>query len=108
MRVSIPYGSSRISCDITDSRLRAVLAPTLPNASAKNPGDELVKASLARPVGSLPLRELARGKKRVVILSSDHTRPVPSAVIMPLLLEEIRGGNPGADITILVATGCHR
>ena len=27
---------------------------------------------------------------------------------MPLLLREIRSGNPDADITILIATGCHR
>lgn len=27
---------------------------------------------------------------------------------MPLMLEEIRKGNPDADITILIATGCHR
>lgn len=27
---------------------------------------------------------------------------------MPLLLNEVRRGNPDADITILVATGCHR
>ena len=42
------------------------------------------------------------------MLSSDHTRPVPSRILMPLLLQEIRMGNPEADITILVATGCHR
>ena len=27
---------------------------------------------------------------------------------MPLILEEIRKGNPDADITILISTGCHR
>lgn len=48
------------------------------------------------------------GKKDVVIIASDHTRPVPSKIIMPLMLEEIRKGNPDADITILIATGCHR
>ncbi|TDY64999.1 nickel-dependent lactate racemase [Aminivibrio pyruvatiphilus] len=107
MRVFLPYGSSHITCEIPDSRLRAILSPKLPEAEEKT-GEAIVRASLARPAGSPPLRELAGGKKNVVILSSDHTRPVPSAVIMPLLLEEIRAGNPGADITILVATGCHR
>jgi len=105
--VSIPYGSSALTCEIPDSRLRAVLAPKHQTAAEK-PEDEIVRMSLAHPVGTPLLRELARGKKRVVILSSDHTRPVPSAVIMPLLLEEIRAGNPWADITILVATGAHR
>ena len=52
--------------------------------------------------------ELARGKNKIVILASDHTRPVPSKVIIPFMLEEIRRGNPSADVTILIATGCHR
>ena len=69
---------------------------------------ELVKRAMANPVGSEPLCELAKGKKKVVIIASDHTRPVPSKVIMPSMLEEIRKGNPDADITILIATGCHR
>ena len=44
----------------------------------------------------------------MVILSSDHTRPVPSKVILPQLVEELRAGNPDAEITVLVATGFHR
>ncbi len=44
----------------------------------------------------------------MVIISSDHTRPVPSSIITPLLLGEVRTGNPDAEITILVATGGHR
>lgn len=34
--------------------------------------------------------------------------PVPSRLIIPLMLEEIKRGNPDAEITILIATGCHR
>ncbi len=48
------------------------------------------------------------GKQNIVIIASDHTRPVPSKIIMPLMLEEIRKGNPDAKITILIATGFHR
>jgi len=51
---------------------------------------------------------MAEGKNKVVIIASDHTRPVPSKVIIPLMLAEIRKGNPDADITILISTGCHR
>jgi nickel-dependent lactate racemase len=51
---------------------------------------------------------MAEGKKKVVLIASDHTRPVPSKVIVPRMLAEIRKGSPDADITILIATGCHR
>ena len=63
---------------------------------------------MENPIGSKKLSEIAAGKDKVVILISDHTRPVPSKYILPLMLEEIRQGNPNADITLLVATGCHR
>ena len=69
---------------------------------------ELVRQALANPIGSAPLRELAKGKDKVVVITSDHTRPLPSAITLPLYLEEIRKGNPEADITILIATGVHR
>jgi nickel-dependent lactate racemase len=69
---------------------------------------DLVREALENPIGTSTLRAMAEGKKRVVLIASDHTRPVPSRVIVPLMLEEIRKGSPGADITILIATGCHR
>ncbi|MGI6253816.1 MAG: lactate racemase domain-containing protein, partial [Aminivibrio sp.] len=108
MLVSIPYGRGHLSLDVPDSRLRAVLTSRLHELKAEAPESEIVRKSLGNPIGSPRLRELARGKEKVVIISSDHTRPVPSRIIMPLLLEEVRAGNPDADITILVATGGHR
>ncbi|MDO4296841.1 MAG: nickel-dependent lactate racemase, partial [bacterium] len=66
------------------------------------------EAALHCPIGTKELHCLSEGKQKVVILASDHTRPVPSKVIMPRLLREIRKGNPEAKITILIATGCHR
>jgi nickel-dependent lactate racemase len=108
MKISIPYGLSALCYDIPDNRLKAVLTSSLHELKAGAPEHEIVRNSLKNPIGSAPLRELSREKKNVVIISSDHTRPVPSAIIMPLLLEEVRAGNPGADITILVSTGGHR
>jgi nickel-dependent lactate racemase len=69
---------------------------------------DLVRQALEYPIGSTRLRELARGKHRVVIITSAHTRPVPSKITLPLLLAEVREGNPQADTTILIATGFRR
>jgi len=68
----------------------------------------LVRRALAAPIGAPRLRDLARGRDNIVLLVSDHTRPVPSKIILPPMLEEIRQGNPRARVTLLVATGCHR
>jgi nickel-dependent lactate racemase len=69
---------------------------------------QLVTQALDRPIGSVRLEELAAGKKTATVITSDHTRPVPSHLTLPLLLARLRKGNPDIAIRILVATGCHR
>ena len=108
LRVALPFGHGKISAEIADERILAIAQNDLdlkePTASA----DALVAQALQKPIGSPPLYELAKGKQRVVLLASDHTRPVPSKAIVPQMLQQIRRGNPNAEITILIATGCHR
>lgn len=106
--VKFPYGKEMVSLDIADDRLKAVLVSNLHHYKAEKGQAELVKDALEHPVGTPKLSELAKGKKKVVLIASDHTRPVPSKAIVPAMLEEIRKGNPEAEITILIATGCHR
>lgn len=108
MKVRFPYGKEFLSLDIPDNRLQGVLVSNLHHYTPKADPMELVEEALRNPIGSAPLRELAKGKKTIVLIASDHTRPVPSKVIVPPMLREIRKGNPDADITILISTGCHR
>lgn len=106
--LEFPYGSGRLGIELPDSRCRGQLVSALHRCSGKKSPMQLVEDALENPVGSPKLRDLARGKKNIVILASDHTRPVPSKLILPPMLRELRAGAPGASITILVATGCHR
>ena len=108
MKISIPYGKTHISAEIADERIQAVLRSRLESYVPTMGESELVEAALAAPIGSVTLEALAKGKENVVIIASDHTRPVPSKVLMPPMLAAIRRGNPQAKITILIATGCHR
>lgn len=103
-----PYGKEKMSLSIDEKYLAGYLVSSIHNYKPELCGEALVKEALSNPVGSERLSELARGKKNIVIIASDHTRPVPSKVIMPAMLEEIRKTSPDADITILIATGCHR
>ncbi len=104
----LPYGKEFLNIKVDEKRVLNFLESHLENYIPKTSQLELVKDSLENPIESKKLSELARGKKNVVIIASDHTRPVPSKVIMPLMLQEIRKGNPNAEITILISTGCHR
>jgi nickel-dependent lactate racemase len=106
--ISFPYGKEVLTYDIPDSRFKGELVSQMHHYKAPASQEDLVREALDNPVGTPPLRVMAEGKKKVVLIASDHTRPVPSRVIVPRMLAEIRRGNPRADITILVATGCHR
>jgi nickel-dependent lactate racemase len=107
-KIGFPYGKEKIYHEFSDEELCGVLVSSLHGYQPEKKGIELVKAAMAAPIGSARLEELAVGKKNVVIIISDHTRPVPSKIIIPPMLEAIRSVNPDADITMLVATGCHR
>lgn len=106
--LEFPFGKTKLGLDFPDARLRAVLTSSLHKYTPVADGETLVRRAMENPIGTPPLAELARGKQKVVIIASDHTRPVPSKVIIPQMLAEVRRGNPAADITILIATGCHR
>ncbi|HET9924088.1 MAG TPA: nickel-dependent lactate racemase [Methylomirabilota bacterium] len=68
-----------------------------------------VERALAAPVGTAPLRELARGKRSACILICDITRPVPNGLFLPSLIRTLLdAGVPRSGITVLVATGLHR
>ena len=105
--LKIPYDDHSLDLHIDEQNLRATIQLPVEQKPEKS-ARELVLAALQNPVGTPSLRNLAVGKRKVVIVTSDHTRAVPSKITLPILLSEIRAGNPQADITILIATGAHR
>ena len=105
---NLPFGKEKIKLELPEEQVSGVLVSHAHEYKAPKSEAELVADALANPIGSPKLSDLAKGKKNCVIISSDHTRPVPSHVIMPQLLAELRKGNPDIDITILIATGMHR
>ena len=106
-KVLFPYGKEKIEYEFGDELL-AVLDSKINSYTPKMGEEELVLDAMKNPVGEKTLFELAKGKKNIVIIASDHTRPVPSKLIIPPMLKEIRESSPDAKITILIATGCHR
>lgn len=106
--IPIPYYTSTLALHVDEENLKAVLTAKMHGFHAEKSQEQLVLDALEHPVDSPRLRTLAEGKRKIVIVTSDHTRAVPSKITLPLLLKEIRSGNPDADITILIATGLHR
>jgi nickel-dependent lactate racemase len=107
-KVLFPYGKEEIEYCFKDEELASIMESSINTYDPKKSPSQLVLEAMASPEGGKTLKELAKGKKNVVIIASDHTRPVPSKVIIPPMLKEIREASPDAKITILIATGCHR
>lgn len=103
--VSFAYGEEEISHTFFTSTLSGIFTSEIDAYVSDKSEKELIEQAMENPVGSAPLHKLAKGKKSVVILADLTSRPTPSKLIIPLLLKEIRKGNPDADISILVAVG---
>jgi lactate racemase len=108
MKILLPYHTTKLPVEIDDQNLAGTLISKVETFQPGATEPDLVEASLDHPIGSARIEELATGKKNIVIISSDHTRPVPSKIITPILLRRIRAAQPDANIKILVATGFHR
>lgn len=107
MHVQIPFGKSALELDIPD---RNYLQTLLPNPVSEQPGgDAEVLRALENPIGSKCLRELVKPGQKVVIVTSDITRPMPSYRVLPHVLKELNdAGIPDRDITVVFALGSHR
>jgi len=68
-----------------------------------------IKTAIASPHGAPRLREIARGKKKVVILFDDLTRGTRVSKIAPAVLEELKeAGIADSQIEFICAQGAHQ
>lgn len=106
-KFELKYMNSMVTVDVPNKNLVGVLEPEdLPCVC--DPIEE-VKAALNNPIDSLPLRELAKGKKNIVILVSDITRPSPSYILVPPIVDELREAGIGYDeMSVIIGLGYHR
>jgi len=82
---------------------------SLPTYQSSASGFELVETALRNPRDTGPLRELATGKKRILIVSDDVSRPTPVHEFVELVLGELhQAGASKEQIEFLMALGTHR
>jgi len=70
--------------------------------------DQIKAAVTQNLIGSPPIRELAKGKKEVVIIFDDMTRVTRVADIVPFVIDELAEAGISDDrIRFIAALGCH-
>ncbi|QGU95643.1 nickel-dependent lactate racemase [Clostridium bovifaecis] len=107
-KIKVPYSKQMWEIEIPDKNLVGILESKAHSYKPESSQEEIVNKALDNCIGGSPIEELVKGKKDVVIITSDHTRPVPSRITLPILLKRIRNSNPEIEIKILISTGFHR
>lgn len=104
LRTGAWYGESEIDLTIPASWMVTQHAPRPMRQLAA----EEIATRLEEPVGQPPIRELARGRERPVIIVDDLNRPTPAADIMPALLAQLRDAGIRLDrVRIVMGPGTH-
>ena len=107
MKLEFGFGNTTQWVDVPDQNLLGVLQQNDVEAGFI-PAVELARA-LEEPIGAPKLREIVRAGEKVVIVTSDISRPLPSYELLPPLLDELyAGGVSPTDITLVFALGVHR
>jgi nickel-dependent lactate racemase len=105
--VDFSYGDETVTVEIPESSFIGTLEPGDDKAAA-DPGREVMNA-LLHPIGTKRLRELAAGKKSVLIMVPDKTRKLPLDILLPQVISELEdAGVNNEAIEILIGAGTHR
>jgi nickel-dependent lactate racemase len=100
------YGDTELEIDFPDSWDVTVCHMHGHNASPL--GEDGIRKAFGNPIGTRTIKELAKGKKEVVILFDDMSRATPTAVMIPYVLEELAAaGIPDDNIRFIAAIGAH-
>ncbi|HUV04290.1 MAG TPA: nickel-dependent lactate racemase [Armatimonadota bacterium] len=107
MRIAFPYYEDIPPLEVPDANLIGMYQPEKVGSVAAT--SELIAHAFENPIGSPPIRDLARGSKTALILTDDHTRKTPVRDVLSVLIPELAAaGISRDDIRILVALGTHR
>ena len=103
----IPFGQRVLQLTLPGAAEVDLLIPSAGTAEAD--GETIVSRALREPIGSFPLHEVVSPGQKVVVITSDNTRPCPSRLVLPPIVGELKaGGISKDDITVVVALGLHR
>ncbi len=108
MKVSLKYGEKQLQLEVPDHT--EILSPKTEFPSVDDPFGE-VRRALDNPIASPTLTQVVENMKprKIAILVSDLTRPSPSHIIVPPILEELnRAGVKREQIKIVFGLGFHR
>ena len=105
--IACKYGRREETVEIPAENYLGSLRPQ--DIRPVNDPDQEIRWALASPIGSRGLAEIVRQGDRVAVIISDITRPCPSYLLLPPLIQALNEcGVPDGDILIVCGLGIHR
>ena len=107
MILEFGYGNGIQTAEVPDSCVQAILLSN--EMEHERRGADAVRYSLEHPIDSPRLRDIAKPGEKIVIITSDISRPLPSFDVLPSVLDELAlAGVKDEDITVVFGLGSHR
>lgn len=107
MRLSVGLGTRTEEFEVPERNLIEVMHAN--DVSFSQMGEAVVRGSLEHPIGTPRLRELVRPGQSVCVITSDVTRPLPTATVLPPVMDELHAaGVRDEDVLVAIALGSHR
>jgi nickel-dependent lactate racemase len=107
MQYTLEYGKSKIKFTLKDKSLLYDLHPN--HANIQLTGEAEVRRAIENPISSKGIEDIVKPGEKIAIITSDITRPMPSSVVLPIIIEKMLSvGVKKDDIIIVFALGSHR
>jgi nickel-dependent lactate racemase len=107
MEYELGIGERTQTVEVADKNLIEVMRAN--DVSFDKYGAEVVAASLDHPIGTPKLEEIVKPGDKVCIITSDVTRPLPTAVVLPPVMDRLHAaGIKDEDCLLAIALGSHR
>jgi len=105
--VWLPYGKAEVCARIPTQNFLGLIEPK------EKPGVSDARAEVERalkePIGSKRLSEIVKPEHKVAIVVDDATRPAPSHLMVPPILDELNAAEvKDENVTIIFGCGTHR
>jgi nickel-dependent lactate racemase len=103
--LGIPYENSFIELPIFSNAEITELKPSY----IESLNYQQILSSIKNPIDNAPIAEIAGGKKNVLIILENATRPLNTSFIASLVVDELRqAGVADQNTTFLFANGAHK
>lgn len=102
MNIQVPYGKNdTLHAHLQDRNISGIIHPN--RVESQNETDILLRA-VENPINCKSLSDFLKDAKDILFIVNDGTRPTPTAKVLDIIYEQIKGAN----LRFIIATGVHR